>query len=111
VPEVLGPRSDVSEVLWNFSRYNGPEEGRLTLRQNPRFYNRLPTLPEAYMGEFRMDPIQTFQHERISVLIDNSRRSLFLETAGRMQVFDDIWDLNACIIFKGSFPLCFFLPL
>ncbi|KAF8477765.1 hypothetical protein DFH94DRAFT_755668 [Russula ochroleuca] len=52
------------------------------------------------MGEFRMDPIQTFQHERISVLIDNSRRSLFLETAGRMQVFDDIWDLNACIIFK-----------
>ena len=80
---------------------------------NPQFYKRLPTLAEAYGGEFRMDPIETFQHERISVLTDSSYEKggrVFLETAGRKQFFGSVWAPNDCIIFKGSFPLCFFSP-
>ena len=109
MPEVLSPHSDVSEVLWNFSLCKDPKE-RLTLKQNPQFYKRLPTLPDAYGGEFRMDPIQTFQHERISVLTDSSDK-VTLEAAGRMRVFGNVWAPNDYMIFKGPFPLCFFLPL
>jgi hypothetical protein len=100
---MLGPQSDVLEVLWNFSRYKATGKGRLTLKQNPHFYKRLPTLPEAYGGDFRMDPIQTFQHERISVLTDSSYHEgrVFLETAGKLRVFGNVWALNDCIIFKG----------
>ena len=101
----------MSEVLWNFSRYN-PGKGRLILSQNPHFYKRLPTSPEAYGGEFRMYPVQNIQHERISVLTDSSyRRAVFLETAGRTRVFSDIWAVNGHIIFQGSFPLCVFFFL
>jgi hypothetical protein len=111
VPEELGPHSDVSEVLWNFSCHNDPKGG-LTLEQNPQFYRRLPTLAEAYGGEFRMDPIQTFQHETISVLrVTSSLGHVTLEAAGRMRVFDNVWAPNNYIIFKGPFPLYFFLPL
>ena len=103
MPEELGPHSDVSEVIWNFSRRKNPKE-RLTLKQNPQFYERLPTLAEAYGGEFRMDPIQTFQHETISVLTDSSGQ-VTLEAAGRMRVFGNVWAPNDYIIFKGPFPL------
>ena len=84
MPVMLGPHSDLSEVLWKFSRFKD-EKKRLTLKQNPHFYERLPISPKTYGGEFRMDPIQTFQHERISVLIDNPGRAgrVFLETAGK----------------------------
>ena len=59
-----------------------------------------------------MDPVQTFQHERISVLIDSSYRcAVFLETAGRTRVFSNIWAVNGHIIFQGSFPLCVFFFL
>ena len=54
-----------------------------------------------------MDPIETFQHERISVLTDSAGQ-VTLETAGKMRVFGNVWAPNDCIIFKGSFPLCFF---
>ena len=106
MPEVLGPRSDVSEVLWNFSCCKDPKE-RLTVKQNPQFYIRLPTLAEAYGEEFRMDPIETFQHERISVLTDSSNQAAF-EAAERKRVFGNVWAPNDYMIFKGPFPLCFF---
>jgi hypothetical protein len=86
-------------------------KGRLTLKQNPQFYKRLPTVAEAYGGGFRMDPIQTFQHEStISVLTDSSGQ-VFLESEGQKRVFGNVWAPNDNIIFKGPFPLCFFLPL
>jgi hypothetical protein len=109
---ILGPHSDLSEVLWIFSRLKN-ENKRLALKQNPHFYKWLPTLPEVYGGEFRMDPIETFRHERISVLIDNPKHAgrVFLETAGRMWTFGNVWVSNGRIIFKGSYLYCvFFLP-
>ena len=54
-----------------------------------------------------MDPIDTFQHERISVLTDSSGQ-VTLEAAGRMRVFGNVWAPNDYIIFKGPLPLCFF---
>ena len=109
MPEALRPHSDVSEVLWYFSR--NPEKERLTLRQDPHFYKRLPTSSEAYGGEFRMDPVQTFQHDRVSVLTDSSYRAVFLETTRRNRVFSNIWAVNGRIIFQGSFPSSFFFSV
>ena len=103
---VLGPRSDLSEVLWKFSRLKD-EKKRLILEQNPHFYKVLPTLPEAYGGKFRMDPIgrlETFRHERISVLVDNPGLAgrVFLETAREVRAFGNVWVPKDAIIFKGS---------
>ena len=99
---ILGPSSDLSEVLWMFSRLND-ENKRLAPKQNPYFYKGLPTFPEAYGGEFRMCPIETFEYERINILVDNLDHAgwVFLETAGQMWAFDNVWAPNDAIIFQG----------
>ena len=109
MPEELGESSGLKEILWNFSRYK--EEKRLTLKQNPHFYKVLPTLAEKYGGKFRTDPIETFQHEKISVLTDNAGPTgrVFLETTKETRAFGNVWVPKDAIIFKGSclpfFPL------
>ena len=102
--------SSISEVLWIFSRFK--DERRLTLNQNPHFYEVLPTSTEQYDGRFRRDPIETFQHQKISVLIDNPGLTgqMFLETAKETRAFGNVWVPKDAIIFKGSslFKKCFF---
>jgi hypothetical protein len=92
----------LQEILWNFSRYK--DKRRLTLKQNPHFYEALPLFPEKYGGKFRTDPIETFQFEKISVLTDNSGRTgrVFLETAEGTRAFGNVWVPKDAIIFKGS---------
>jgi hypothetical protein len=105
IPEVLCQSSDVKEVLWNFSRYKGGR--RLTLKDNPHFYEKLPTSAEKYEGRFRIDPIKTFQvHDnKISVLTDDPRLTgrLFLETAEGNRAFGNVWVPKDAIIFKGLY--------
>ena len=109
---MLGLHSSPSEVLW-ISTYFKDKNKRLALEKNAHFYKSLPTLPEDYGGEFRLEPIETFQHERISVLIDNPDHTcrVFLETGGRMRAFGNVWVVNDTIIFKGSclFMFMFFI--
>jgi hypothetical protein len=105
MPEVLSRRSNTSEILWNFSRFEG---GRcLTLKDNPHFYEMLPTSAKEYDGRFRMDPIETFQvhHDKISVLTDNPHLTgrVFLETAKEKRAFGNAWVPKDAIIFKGSY--------
>ena len=104
MPVIIDPSSGLLDVLWMFSRFMG-ENQRITLKQNPHFYKRLPTTPEAYGGEFRMKPTLTFQHERISVLIDSSGHAgrVFLEAAGSTRAFGNVWVVNDVIVFKGSY--------
>ena len=98
---VLTRHASWPEVLWNFSRFKA--EKRLTLKQSPHFYELLPTSPEKYGGGFTMDPIKTFQHQKISVLIDNPGPGrVFLETAKEKRVFSNAWVPKDVIISKGS---------
>jgi hypothetical protein len=101
-PEVLSKNSRLEDVLWNFSHFRG--EKRLTLKQNPHFYEMLPTLPDEYEGTFRRDPIKTFDHEKICVLTDKSGLTgrVFLETAKETRAFGNVWVPKHAIIFKGS---------
>jgi hypothetical protein len=57
-----------------------------------------------------MDPIETFQHERISVLTDSPVQVTF-QAAGRNRVFGNVWALNDYMLFKRPFPLCCFFSL
>jgi hypothetical protein len=102
MPVNVCPHSDLTEVLWMFSRFSD-ENKRLAPKQNPYFYTGLPTSPEAYRGEFRKDPIETFEHRWISVLVDSldDAGRVYLETAGRTWTFDNFWVPNDAIIFQG----------
>jgi hypothetical protein len=107
---ILGPHSDLSEVLWIFCRLE--KSKRLALKQNPHFYEKLPIKPEAYGARFRLDPTETFHHgsRTISVLVDNPEQAgwVFLETARETRAFGDVWIPNNAIIFKGSYFLFYF---
>jgi len=104
IPEVLRERADMKEILWNFSRFK--DERRLTLKDNPHFYENLPTSAKKYDGQFRTDPIMTIpQGEKISVLTDNPLLAgrLFIETAEETWDFGNVWVIKKAIIFKGSY--------
>jgi hypothetical protein len=107
IPEVLSPSSDTKEILWNFSRFK--DGRRLTLKDNPHFYKKLPTSAEKYEGQFRTVPVETFQQEKISVLTDNPHLTgrLFLETAKEKRAFGNVWVPMEAIIFKGSYVSVF----
>jgi hypothetical protein len=101
---VLSQSSDTGEILWNFSRYK--DKSCLTLKDNPHFYEMLPTSAEIYDGQFRTEPVKTFQQERISVLTDNPGLAgrVFLETTKEKRVFGNVWAgvPQKTIIFKGA---------
>jgi len=101
VTEVLSPTSNLQEILWNFSRFK--DERRLTLKQNPHFYKHsdLPTSREAYVGDFKTDPIDSFQDAKICVLTDKPGR-VFLETDQNSRAFGNVWVPKDAMIFKGS---------
>ena len=100
VPEVLGEGSNISEVLWNFSRFKDPEH-RLTLDQNPHFYKELP---QEYGADFQCDPIHNFLDtpgHKIFVLTDRPSW-IWLESGQVSRAFGNVWCPQNAIIFKGS---------
>jgi len=102
VKQVLSHKSNLPEVLWNFSRFKGKE--RLTLKQNPHFYKfpDIPITPERYDGEFKVDPIEDFKHaKRIWVITDKPGR-IFLEAPQHTRAFGNVWHVpyKDAIIFK-----------
>jgi hypothetical protein len=106
IPEVLSQSSNVAEILWNFSRFK--DGRRLTLKNSPHFYEKLPTSAEIYGGLFLSDPTdpnEIFHHDKISILTDNSGLTgrVFLEAAKKERIFGNVWVLDEAIIFKGSY--------
>ena len=103
IPEVLSSSSASKEILWNFSHFKG--ERHLSLKDNPHFYENLPTSAEKYDGQFLTDPVENFEQEKISVLIDNlgPTDKVFLETSKGGRAFGNVWVPNEAIIFKGSY--------
>ena len=106
VLEALCKRSNLQEILFNFSRFK--DKKRVPLRQNPHFYNQLPTSPKAYGSRFQTDPIHDFQDvEQVYVLLDKPGH-VYLETPGKKRAFGNSWVPDDAIIFKGS-PIVFCL--
>ena len=62
----------------------------------------LPASQKSYVGEFRTDPVENFQHAKICVLTDKPGR-VFLETdRDTTRAFGNVWIPNKAIILKGS---------
>jgi len=101
--EVLNNDSKLEEILCNFSRF--PPEMRLTLSQNPHFYNHLPTSSNANWGEFKANATQenwhTYHTKPICVLSNTSGR-VFLELCRNPRAFDNVWNANETLIFKSK---------
>ena len=101
--DVLNNDTKLEEILWNFSRF--PPEMRLTLSQNPHFYNHLPTSPNANWGEFNANATQenwhTYVANPICVLTDTPSR-VFLELCRNPRAFDNVWNANETLIFKSE---------
>jgi hypothetical protein len=103
-PNIRGAQSNLGYER-NYVEFQ-PFQGRkrLTLKDNPHFYEKLPASAEKYEGQFRTDPIETFQHDKISVLTDNPRLTgrVFLETAKEKRAFGNVWVPKEAIIFTSG---------
>ena len=104
LPEELNDDSKLEEILWNFSRYYPPER-RLTLSQNPHFYDHLPTSSTANWKELYAKATQenwhTYHPEPICVLT-NAPSRVFLELCHKAWTFDNVWSANGTLIFKSK---------
>ncbi|KAI0251685.1 hypothetical protein BJV78DRAFT_417870 [Lactifluus subvellereus] len=99
VTQMLSKRSNLQEIFWNFSRMKD-EKKRLTLKQNPHFYEDLPASQEAYGHQFQTNPMKDFvQAPKIYVLTDKPGR-VYLETEQNTRAFGNFWVPNGAIIFK-----------
>ena len=101
VPEMLCEGSNLSEVLWNFSRFK--DQNRIALRQNAQFYKGLDA-KQIYGGDFQRDPIEKFldtPEHKIFVLTDRQCR-VHLEPEGRPRAFGNVWCPKRSLIFKGA---------
>ena len=100
MPEMLNEDPSLAEILWNFSRFK--DERRLTLKQNPHFYARLPMSPEVYGGGFTMEPTEDFRHaDKFYVLIDRQGLA-YLNTDQYTGCFGNFWCPSGAIIFKSK---------
>ena len=86
------------EILWNFSRC---DENHLTLAKNPHFYRCLPhTSPNATRNEFTL-PIEHNWHANPIYVLTNIPGRIFLECDRYPRAFDNVWQINGILVFKG----------
>jgi hypothetical protein len=104
--EALICTSGLPDILWYFSLFE--DERRLTLAQNPHFYEGPPTFPTTYGPAYRTQPTEEYQ-DTVYVLTNNERR-VFLELGQNRRTFDNVWRTNDALIFKGSCAAFLFLP-
>ena len=107
VAEMLGRETKLEEILWNFSRLKGKK--RITLKQNPRFYDDLPRTKSEYSGDFENEPIENFWDATEIWVLTDDRSPVFLETENKKRAFGNFWVPAEAIIFKGPPLLYYFL--
>ena len=102
VPEELNNDSKLEEILWNFSRFD--PERRLTLSQNPHFYNDLPTSSKQNWKEFNATATQEnwhAYHTKPICVLTNTPGRVYLELCRNPRAFDNVWSANGTLIFKS----------
>jgi hypothetical protein len=93
-------------ILWYFIHFR--DARRLTLAQNPHFYESLPNSPTSYGPTFNTQPTEDYRGT-VYILTNNERR-VYLELGQKRRTFDNVWRTNNTLIFKGSCPTFLFLP-
>jgi hypothetical protein len=111
VPEVLRNDAKLQEVLWNFIRFD--PNRRLTLSQNPHFYNHLPASSSGNWGKLDAKATEENWHTHHAVpicVLTNSTGRVFLELGPIPRAYDNVWDMNDTFIFKGQYFAFIFVP-
>ena len=108
--------SKLEEILWNFARYPPNSGKRLTLAENPHFYNHnsLPITPNGYLDGFTTGPmIDDYQRAETFYVLTNKPGRVYLEFGRKSRAFDNVWKTNGILIFKSWCPvfLIFSSPL
>ena len=104
----LSDNPSLQEILWNFCRVKDKKE-RLTLKENPHFYTKLPTSPEGYRNSLKIDPTDDFRQGNNFYVLTDKPEMICIMTDQISRSFGNFWCPRTSIIFKG---LClFFLPL
>ena len=101
MPVVLSNSPSVQEILWIFSRLKEKKE-RLALKDNPHFYINLPTTPEAYKDNLKIDPTEDFRHSDEFYVLTDRPEVVHIMTDQDWQIFGNFWCPQNAIIFKGS---------
>ena len=110
VEEILSDSPSLQEILWNFSRFND-ENNRLCLRDNPHFYAELPTSPDAYGDNLKIDPTEDFWHANDFYVLIDAPEPVHIMSDQDTQIFGNFWCFENSIIFKGLGVLFLLFPL
>ena len=105
----LSENPSLQEVLWKFSRVKDKTR-RLTLRENPHFYTKLPKSPEGYGDSLKIDPTGDFRQANMFYVLTDKPEMVHIMTDRISRSFGNFWYLRTSIIFKGSCVLFCFLP-
>ena len=107
------------DILWNFNRYRPDSGKRVTLEQNPHFYEHevherfhIRSL-NAHQDRIIVDPIDNHQNANIVDVLTNRPSRIFLEFGEKSRAFDNVWQTNGILVFKSQcegFPI-FSFPL
>ena len=107
VPEFLSSNPSVQEVIWNFYQIKDKREC-LTLKENPHFYAKLPTLLEAHGDSVKIDPTEDFRHTYMLYVLTDKQEPVHVIIGDQIvQSFGNLWRSENGVILKGS---CVFPP-
>ena len=96
----LSNNPSLQEILWNFSRFKD-EKRRLTLKDNPHFYEKLPTTPEEYGDDVQIDSTESFRYCNEFYVLTDEPKLVHIMTDQDWQFFGNFWCPKNAIIFKG----------
>jgi hypothetical protein len=95
-------------ILWYFSHFKDEDERRVTLAQNPHFYEHPPKFPTT---DEPLNTPSTVDFQGTIYVLTNNERWVFLELGQNRRTFDNVWRTdNDTLVFKGSCPALLFLP-
>ncbi|KAH9984466.1 hypothetical protein BJV77DRAFT_1037504 [Russula vinacea] len=86
-----------TDILWNFSHFE--DERRLTLAQNPHFYEG-PTFPGPTTCGPASNTWPAENYEGTIYVLTNNERRVFLELEQNWRAFDNVWRTNNSLLFK-----------
>jgi hypothetical protein len=100
-----------AEIIWNLGHFEDNSEKRITLAQNPQFYDELDELPSSYSANFFYKSTYEYDEEQkvIFVLTKNSHEVLPVFECVPPRALDNIWFTYNTIIVRGLFLSFLFL--
>ena len=93
MPVFLGDNPSLQEILTNFCSF----------KDNPHFYEKLPTLLKAHRNSVKIDPTEDFRHASKFYVLTDKQELVHIVTGNKiLHSFGNLWRSENTIIFEGS---------